>query len=226
MANTDLITIIADVITDVLRAQGPAVGRADAGKREHVPAGISARHVHLSRQDTDALFGKGYKLSYVKPLTQPGQYVTNDFISLFGPKGTLEKIRVLGPERKRTQVEISRSDARIVGLDPPVRPSGDLDGTPGALLRGPRGEVTIPLGVIIADRHLHLTADEARQYHLSDGDKIRVFVPGDRGGIMENVTVRAGEGNALALHLDTDDGNAFGLSQEQLLRIEKMRVVL
>ncbi|MGI6168759.1 MAG: phosphate propanoyltransferase [Christensenellales bacterium] len=220
----ELANIIADVITDVLRAHRPAYSRSDVGGTQNmVPVGISARHVHLSRQDVDALFGEGYVLTYTKPLTQPEQYVTNDFVSLVGPKGTLATIRVLGPERKETQVEISRTDARAIGLEPPVRPSGVLGGSPGAVLRGPAGEIALDFGVIIADRHLHLTVDEAQAYQLSNGDRIRIFVPGDRGGTMENVAVRAGEGNALALHLDTDDGNAFGLSQGQMLRIEKMR---
>jgi putative phosphotransacetylase len=209
-----LATIIADFISGEL-------GACNRG-RNVVPVGISAHHLHLTRSDTDALFGKGYELSYVKPITQPKQFVTNDFVELVGAKGTSVKLRVLGPFREKTQVEITRSDARRLGILPVVRASGDLSGTPGGILRTERGEVRLEHGVIVTDRHLHLSESEAIAFGLSDGDAVDVFVPGDKAGIMKNVRVRAGEGNALDLHIDPDDANAFAIEQGQLLAFERL----
>ena len=189
---------------------------------DRVPLAVSARHVHLSRQDIDTLFGKGYELRSVRPLTQPEQYVTEDFVELQGKNGVL-RLRVLGPARRETQVEITRSEAMRLGIPtPPVRPSGRLEGSVGGLLRGPKGATQLTKGVIIADRHLHMSADEALFYGLKDGERIRVFLEGDRPGTMENVTVRAGDGHKLDLHIDTDDANAFGVKQGDLVRFERM----
>ena len=185
-----------------------------------VPVGVTARHIHLCQEDINALYGKDYQLASVRKLTQPGQFITNDFVELVGEKSSI-KLRVLGPPRVATQVEILRSDAHRIGLDAPVRHSGVLDGTPGGLLRTANGTVRISSGVIIPDRHLHLSESEAETYGLQDGDHIRVFIKGDRPGILDNVVVRAGKSHALDLHLDVDDANAFGLRQGDLLRLAK-----
>lgn len=175
------------------------------------PIGISARHLHLSQEDLEKLFGPGYTLNPQKPLSQPGQFSCLETVALYGPKGSFPKIRVLGPVRRRTQVEISRSDAFLLGLDPPIRDSGALDGSPGARLTGPAGEVDLPQGVIVAQRHLHLHTDEAAQLGLADKDLISVRTEGLRAVIFENVLVRVSPDFAMDLHLDTDEANAAGV---------------
>ncbi len=191
-------------------------------KNKMIPVGISARHVHLSQKDVEALFGLGYKLTFFKPLSQPGQFAAEETLELIGPKGVIKKVRILGPVRPRTQVEISLSDARILGINPPVRSSGDIEETPGIILRGPRGELQKDCGVIIAERHVHMTKREAKSFGLNDGEHIRVFVNGNKGGVLEYISVRVSDSYALDLHIDTDDANAFGLIQGQKVRFEKM----
>lgn len=187
-----------------------------------VPVGISARHVHLSQKDVEILFGKAYQLTFLKELSQRGQFASKETVELIGPKATIEKVRILGPVREEIQVEVSMSDARILGIKPPVRASGNLEGSPGILLRGPAGEVNAPRGVIVPERHAHMSIQEAANFGISDGDCIRVFVKGHSGGVMEMVKVRVKESYVLDLHIDTDNANAFGLSQGQELRFEKI----
>lgn len=180
-----------------------------------VPVGISARHVHLCREDVDRLFGKGHELTPIKDLSQPGQFACAETVSVKGPRGKIERVRILGPERAETQVEVSASDARRLGIDPPVRSSGDIKDTPGAVLETESGSVSLLKGVIIAERHLHMTAEEAARYGFRDGQEIQAVVPGKKGGIMRNIYVRAGDAYALDLHIDTDDASAFLLKQGQ-----------
>lgn len=187
-----------------------------------IPVGISARHIHLSKEDTEALFGKGHTLKFFKELSQPGQFAAEEILEVVGPKGTIKKVRVLGPEREKTQIEVSLSDARKLGVQPPIRNSGDLDGTPGIILRGPQGELQVSSGVIIAERHVHMTHQEANYFGLTNGEHIRVLVDGKRGGVLDHVTVRVSDAYALDLHIDTDDANAFGLVQGQKVKFEKV----
>ncbi|MGQ9780510.1 MAG: phosphate propanoyltransferase [Bacillota bacterium] len=175
-----------------------------------VPIGISARHVHLSQADLEKLFGPGYTLTPTKPLSQPGQFACAETVEVHGPKGFFPRVRILGPVRKQTQVEIARSDAFVLGIDPPIRDSGDLEGTPGVRLVGPAGAVELAQGVIIAQRHLHLHTAEAEELGLKDKDLIRVRIEGVRALIFENVLVRVGPHYAMDLHLDTDEANAAG----------------
>lgn len=182
-----------------------------------VPVGISARHLHLSRQHVDILFGEGYQLTQMKPLSQPGQFAAVETVELVGPKGNLPGVRVLGPERPQSQVELACSDARRLGIDAPVRSSGSLAGTPGITLRTARGEVVLDSGVIIADRHIHMTPAEGEAFGVANGQKVQVAVPGDKGGVMDGVTVRISDQYALDFHVDTDDANAFLLKQGQLV---------
>ena len=174
------------------------------------PVGVSARHVHLSAGDLERLFGPGYALTPDKPLSQPGQFSSRETVEVHGPKGVFPKVRILGPIRRQTQVEISRSDAFVLGLDPPIRDSGALAGSPGARLVGPAGEVIIPAGVIVAQRHLHLHTDDARMLGLKDRDLISVRLAGPRALIFQNVLVRVADNFAMDLHLDTDEANAAG----------------
>ena len=184
-----------------------------------VPVGISMRHIHLSRREVDALFGRTYQLTPLRPLSQPGQLACQECLDVIGPKGVLHKVRVLGPERSAAQVELAQTDCRAIGVNAPVRSSGSTDGTPGVLLQGPKGVLSLPQGVIIADRHLHMNPAQAAAFGLADGDIVRVRVDGGKPGILDGVLVRAGERYELDLHLDTDDANAFQLRQGQLVTV-------
>ena len=186
-----------------------------------IPVGISARHIHLERAHVEALFGTGYRLTPMKPISQPGQYASEETVEVIGPKGKPVKLRVLGPERKHTQVEVSLSDSRNLGIIPPVRASGDIAGTPGIKIRGPQGEIEIKEGVIIPDRHVHMTPEEARWYGVENGERVRVAVPGNKGGIMNKGIVRVSERCSLDFHIDTDDATAFQLTQGQMVEIIK-----
>lgn len=186
-----------------------------------VPVGISARHVHLSRDHVETLFGAGYQLTPEKSLSQPGQFACKEQVEVCGPKGSIKKVRILGPERKQSQVEMAFSDCRILGIKPPVRTSGDLKETPGILLKGPVGEVSLKEGVIIADRHIHMTPEEASWFGVSDGDRVNVLVSGEKAGVLGRVLVRVTSESRLDLHVDTDDANAFLLRQGQWVTIRK-----
>ncbi len=187
--------------------------------KDKVPIGISARHVHLERQHLDILFGKDYQLTFLKPLSQPGQFAAQETVEVIGPKGSLPSVRILGPERKQTQVEVAMTEARKLGIKPPVRTSGELRGTPGITIRGPKGEITIQEGVMIADRHIHMTPEDALRYNVKDGQKVKVLIEGEKGGIMHNVTIRVSEKYALDCHIDTDDASAFLINQGQIVTI-------
>jgi putative phosphotransacetylase len=186
-----------------------------------VPVGVSARHIHLERRHLDALFGEGYQLTPFKALSQPGQYASEETVEVIGTKGKPVKLRVLGPERKHTQVEVSLSDSRNLGIIPPVRTSGDVSGTPGIKIRGPKGEIEIDEGVIIPDRHIHMTPEDARWYGVKNGEKVQVAGGGSKGGILDQVVIRVSETAALDFHIDTDDANAFQMHQGQMVRIIK-----
>ena len=168
----------------------------------------SARHIHLAKEHVDILFGAGHALTNKKDLSQPGQFACEEKVELVGPKGTL-KVSVLGPERKATQVELSYTDARTLGLaGVPVRESGDTAGSPGIKLVGPAGEVTIDEGVIIAKRHIHMTPADAEAYGLADKQIVKVKVESGRTTIFDDVVVRVNPTFALAMHIDTDECNA------------------
>lgn len=182
-----------------------------------VSVGISARHVHLTRDHVDILFGKDYKLTRIKDLSQPGQFASKETVTLLGPKGKIEKVRILGPERRLTQVEVSASDARILGVQPIVRNSGDIEGTPGLTIIGTQGSVDIDKGVILADRHIHMSPEEAGFYGVKDGDRVKISIPGRRGGVLDNVVIRVHQDYRMDLHIDTDEANAFLLKQGDIL---------
>ncbi len=186
-----------------------------------VPVGISARHVHLSGEHVEMLFGTGYRLTPIKALSQPGQFACEEQVAVCGPAGTLPKVRILGPERRQSQVEMAFSDCRVLGVQPPVRTSGDLKGTPGIVLKGPKGEVVLSEGVIIADRHIHMTPEDALWFGVSDQDRVRVMADGPKGGVLDQVLIRVTRESRLDFHLDTDDANAFQLKQGQWVTIRK-----
>ncbi|MCL2589978.1 MAG: phosphate propanoyltransferase [Betaproteobacteria bacterium] len=177
-----------------------------------VPIGISNKHLHLSEQDLAALFGEGYKLTSYKPLVQPGQYAAHEQVDVIGPKGSFKNMRVIGPTRPQTQVEFSLTDARVLGIDPPVRESGKLEGSPGVKLVGPKGEVELKSGVIVALRHIHLSPEQAKEAGVQDKDLVDVKTYGKRPLIFEDVLIRSGEPHFREFHIDTDEANAAGIA--------------
>jgi len=184
-----------------------------------VPVGISNRHVHLTEEHIEILFGAGHQLTPTKDLSQPGQFACEETVTLVGPKGSMPNVRVLGPARKATQIELAATDTFKLGVKPPVRDSGDLEGTPGLELVGPAGRVQVDSGTIIAARHIHMTPEDAEKYGLKDGQHVKVRVPGPRAGVFERVLIRVSPNYALDMHVDTDEGNAFGLKNGDLVDV-------
>ena len=184
-----------------------------------VPVGISNRHIHLTQEHIEMLFGSGFELTVYKPLSQPGQFAAEEKVDLIGPKGSITGVRVLGPARKESQVELSFTDTFKVGISAPVRDSGDLHDTPGIVIMGPKGEVELERGVIVAGRHIHMSEAEAKEYHVKDRDRVQVMLPGERGGIMDEVLIRVSKDFRLDFHIDTDEGNAFELKNGQIVNV-------
>jgi putative phosphotransacetylase len=186
-----------------------------------IPVGLSNRHIHLSQADLDVLFGEGYELTKFKDLSQPGQYAANEKVDVVGTKGTLKGVRILGPVRKETQIEISLADGFVLGVNPPVRDSGDLIDSPGVKVVGPKGEVTIDKGVIAAARHIHMHTSDAEKFGVADKDIVSVRVGGKRGLVFENVLVRVHKEYALEMHVDVEEGNAAGLKNGSMVELIK-----
>lgn len=181
----------------------------------------SGRHVHLSREDVDILFGKGYELTPTKDLSQPGQYACKERISVTGPKGTIKNVIILGPVRKETQIEVSLTDALTLGIKPPVRQSGDIADSPGAILTN--GDISIEKqkGVIAAKRHMHLSTADARHFGVSDGDLIKIKVFGSRPLIFEDTVARVSDHFSTYVHIDYDEANACGFHKGTFCMIVK-----
>lgn len=176
---------------------------------------ISARHCHLSKQDLEILFGEGTQLTVKKMLSQPGQYAANERVTIVGPKKEIQGVSILGPVRKNTQVEISLTDARSIGINAPIRESGDIVGSAPCKIVGPKGEITISEGVIAAKRHIHLTPQDAAKYGVSDKQIVSVEIKNnDRSLIFGDTVIRVRDDFATAMHIDTDEGNAAGLTGE------------
>lgn len=176
-----------------------------------VPVGISNRHVHLSQADLEILFGCGYELTKMKELSQPGQYACKETVTVCGPKGAIEKVRILGPVRSRTQVEILAGDCFKLGAKAEPRLSGDLDGTPGITLVGPKGSVQTRDGLMVAQRHIHMHPDDAVRFGVHDGQSVSIETDGIRGGVYRNVLIRVTPDSALECHVDTEEANGMGL---------------
>ena len=182
-----------------------------------IPVGISNRHVHLAQQDVEALFGKGYVLTPFKPLRQPGQFAAQECVTVVGPKGSLSNVRVLGPTRPVSQLEISRADCFTLGIKAPVRESGQLENAGSALLIGPAGHVELRSQVICAWRHIHMSPLDALILRVAHGDRVSVAIEGDaRGLIFNNVAVRVSPDMRLEMHIDTDEANAAGADNPQV----------
>ena len=185
-----------------------------------LPIALSNKHIHLSQADVDALFGQGYELTHKKDLSQPGQYACEEMVEVVGPKGST-KMRVLGPVRPESQVEVSLADARSLGLAVPVRQSGDVEGTPGCKLVGPKGEVELERGVIVASRHIHMSLEDAEKFGVKDKDVVSVQTTGERALLFNNVLVRANAAFALEMHVDLEEGNAAGVKNGDLVELVK-----
>lgn len=177
-----------------------------------VNIGVSARHVHVTKDDVKILFGEGYKLTKKVDLSQPFQFACNEQVTIKGSKGEIQRVRILGPERSKTQVEVSKTDSFKLGINPPVRNSGDLDDAVEITIIGPKGQIT-KNAAIIAARHLHIDPKTAKELNLSNDDYVKVKVSGEKPGILENVYVRVDENFVYEVHLDTDDANAFLIKQ-------------
>lgn len=185
--------------------------------RIFVPMEASGRHVHVTKEQALTLFG--HPLTPKRPLSQPGQYLSNERVTIIGPKGQFENVAVLGPERKEGQVEISLTDGRTLGIDAPVRQSGDVSGTPGAVLVGPCGRVELEQGVIAAQRHIHLTPEDGAKFGVKDKQVVRLQAFTDRPVVFGDVLVRIHPDFAAAVHLDYDEANACGFQKGDLGRI-------
>lgn len=186
-----------------------------------IPVGVSVKHCHLTREHFKALFGPQAEPKRVKDIKQPGFFAAEECIDVKGPKGVLKKIRLVAPYRDRTQIELAATDAAAVGLKPPVRESGDVKGSAGAVLIGPAGEVTIDQGVIVAQRHLHFSPSEAQATGIASGEVVRVRAGtgGGRAVVFEDVVVRVGPQYSLEFHVDTDEANAVGLKTGDFVHI-------
>lgn len=187
-----------------------------------IPLGVSARHCHLSEELVSALFGKGYVLTPKRSLSQPGQFAAEETVGIAGPKGAIHHVRILGPARSMTQVEVSLTDARQLGIDVPVRLSGDLEGAPGVTIIGPHGSRYIPESLIVAKAHIHMTPDDAKRLSVTNGQSVGVTGDGQgRRATFHDVTVRVSERYRLEMHVDTDEANAAGLQNGSVLRLGK-----
>ena len=212
--NTESLT---RMIIQVLSEQGISV---EAGEKAPVPVGVSNRHIHLTQADVETLFGAGYKLTPMKDLSQPGQYACKETLTLVGPSmRAIENVRVLGPVRSATQVEISRTDSFTLKVKPPVRESGDIKGSAAVTIVGPKGVVSISEGCIIANRHIHMSVADGAAYGVKDGDYVTVEAEGARRTRFYDVQVRVSDKFALEMHVDTDDANAAGLGNGAKVRI-------
>ena len=196
----------------LLKAVQEASKENAASNATGVPVGISNRHIHLSQADLDQLFGAGYQLTPMKELSQPGQFACKETVTICGPKGAIEKVRVLGPVRKETQIEIVAGDCFKLGVKAPAKLSGDLAGTPGITVVGPRGSVQTAQGLIVAQRHIHMAPADAQAYGVQDGQIVKIRVGGLRGGLYDNVAIRVTTSSKLECHLDTEEANAMGVA--------------
>ena len=209
------------VIAEAVKKAIEQMQTADSGDDNDIKIGISARHVHLSREDLDTLFGKGFELTKKKTL-MGREFASDQLVTLVGPSlRAIEGVRVLGPVRKNTQVEISRTDTFVLKVSPPVRPSGDIKGSEKLVLVGPKGSVYLKEGVIIANRHIHLTPEYAQKNGIKDGDYVDVLVESIKPTKFFDVQVRVRDDFNVEMHIDTDDANACGLKNGEKVKIIK-----
>ena len=212
-------TTIEAIVKKVISEMDAPAAAADMT----IPVGISNRHIHLSREDLDTLFGKGYELTPIKDLSQPGQYACKEQLTIIGPSmRPIEGVRVLGPIRKQSQVEISVTDSFVLKVKPPVRESGSLAGSAPITIIGPKGIVTLSEGCIIANRHIHMAPADAARFGVKDGDYIDVdAMTGTKRTRWFDVQVRVSDKFCLEMHVDTDDANAVGFKNGSRVTVVK-----
>lgn len=208
---------LSEVVTQRVKAR--LIGRDTSSKRQ-LSVGISGRHLHLTREVLDQLFGRGYELTKLRDLSQPGEFAANETVTIVGPRGrAIEGVRIIGPTRKYTQAELSRSDGIRLGIELPIRKTGDLAGTPGLTIVGPDGTVVLREGAMRASRHIHMTTADGARFGLTDGQIVKVRVGGPASLTFDNVVVRVSDRYALDFHINTDDANAAGLKTGDLVEM-------
>lgn len=219
MDNTEaLVKLLLEAVNSSPRA---GISTDDIGDGDGIPVGVSNRHIHISQEDLDTLFGKGYQLTKVKDLGQPGQYACKEYVIIAGPRSAIEKVRILGPVRKETQVEVLSSDCRKLGIPAVVRQSGDMAGAPGITMVGPKGSVYRDECAIVALRHIHMSPADAEHYGIKDGQIVKIKFGGQRGGIYDKVVCRVSSTAALELHLDVEEANALCVDETSKFKIIK-----
>ena len=211
--------LVSEIVSRVMAQCG---GATAAAADNTVPVGVSNRHIHLTAADVETLFGKGYQLTPIKDLSQPGQFACKEQLTIVGPSlRPIEGVRVLGPVRSQSQVEISRTDSFTLKVKPPVRESGDVAGSAPITIIGPKGVVTLKEGCIIANRHIHMSEEEGAAFGLKDGQYVTVEVSGERRTTFYDVQVRVNKAFRLEMHIDTDDANAAGIGNGAKVKIVK-----
>lgn len=212
------IAAITEAVIKALNEKGTAIPDSSGD----IPVGVSNRHIHLTKEHVEILFGPGYELTPLKDLSQPGQYACKETLTIVGPSlRPIENVRVLGPVRKASQVEISRTDSFTLKVKPPVRESGKIAGSAPITIIGPKGVVTLPEGCIIANRHIHMSLEDGARFGIQDNEYVTVDAVGERRTRFFDVQVRVHKDFRLEMHLDTDDANAAGLSGKSFVKIVK-----
>lgn len=205
-------SIVEEVVTRLKR---------DTGDAYSIPIAVSARHCHLSKRDLETLFGEGYELTKKADLSQPGQFAANETVTIVGPRGSIEKVRILGPARNMTQVEISKTDSIKLGSKPPLRESGNLEGSAPITIVGPKGSLYKSEGLIIAQAHIHLTPEDALKHGVENGEYVKIEIQGERSVTLGKVLIRVSPRYKLEMHVDTDEANAGFISGETMGKIVK-----
>jgi putative phosphotransacetylase len=218
----ELVKTVTEVILKELHINNRTNTETSQDLSNQIPVGVSNRHVHLSEGDLYKLYGDGAKLTNFKDLSQPGQFACEEKVTLVGLKGVIENVRILGPVRSKTQIELSISDCIKLGVKAPIRDSGDLCGSPGLTLVGPKGAVTINEGTIVAARHVHMHTNDAIRFRVKDGQRISIRASGPRETIFNEVLVRVSDKYKLEVHLDFDEANAAGLTNNSTVEIVNM----
>jgi putative phosphotransacetylase len=206
--------IVEDIVQQIIKK--------DARTRK-IPMAVSARHCHLSQGDLEVLFGKGFELTKKADLSQPGQFAANETVIIAGPRGSIENVRILGPARSLTQVEVSKTDSIKLGVKPPVRESGNIKDSASITLIGPKGSLFIKEGLIIAQAHIHMTPEDAETFGVANGEYVRMKAEGERPISFERVLIRVSARYKLEMHIDTDEANAGFISSGHMGSLEKIR---
>jgi putative phosphotransacetylase len=211
MQTEEVVRLVTKIVIDKLK---------DLEKNK-VPIGVSNRHVHVSQEDLEKLFGKGYALTKKSDLKQPGQFAANETVTIRGPKGEFQKVRILGPVREKSQVEVSLTDSFRLGVKAPIKESGDLDNTPGLEIEGPCGSIKIDQGTIVALRHIHMTPEWAEKIGVHDKEIVEVETIGERKGILGDVLIRVSTKSSVEMHIDLDEANACCLKNNDFVILHK-----